>query len=96
MNPFGEGCLEVRCKSWDLETQKPFFQFLFQGSVNDQGFLNGFAGQYKEAIAELAKWYEEGKLIAKETVMDGIENLGNAFVSVLTGGNIGKQLVKVG
>ena len=51
--------------------------------------------QYKQAIAELAGWYEQGKLKAKETVMDGIENLGNAFVSVLTGGNIGKQLVKV-
>jgi len=57
--------------------------------------VSNYKGQYKEAVAELAKWYEEGKLKAKETVLDGIENVGNAFLSVLTGGNIGKQLVKV-
>lgn len=54
-----------------------------------------FADQHQDGISELAHWYEEGKLKAKETVIDGIENLGYAFVSVMTGGNIGKQLVKV-
>ena len=57
--------------------------------------LHCLTGEYKEAVADLAGWYVEGKLKAKETVFEGIENTGKAFISVLTGGNIGKQLVRV-
>tara|TARA_R110002050_G_scaffold251885_4_gene390161 strand:+ start:996 stop:1121 length:126 start_codon:yes stop_codon:yes gene_type:complete len=38
---------------------------------------------------------EHGKLKWRETVVDGIEKLPEAFISLMEGGNIGKQLVKV-
>ncbi len=50
----------------------------------------------EESLAQLISWVEEGKLKYRETVAEGIENIGKAFVSVMTGGNIGKQVVKVG
>ncbi len=51
--------------------------------------------EYKDALVQLSNWIEEGKLRYKETIVNGIENVGEAFVSVMKGGNIGKQIVKV-
>lgn len=51
--------------------------------------------EWKESISVLANWYDEGRLRSKETIIDGIENMGHAFISMMNGGNIGKQIVKV-
>ncbi|XP_048342207.1 prostaglandin reductase 2-like [Sphaerodactylus townsendi] len=45
--------------------------------------------------AQLCQWIKEGKLKVRETVVNGLENTGDAFVSMMSGGNIGKQIVHV-
>jgi NADPH-dependent curcumin reductase CurA len=62
-----------------------------------EGFLVfQFADRYGEALQQIAQWIQEGKLKYRETIVDGIENAPRAFIGMLQGENIGKQLVKVG
>lgn len=61
-----------------------------------QGFLIGdFAAEHAAAAETLAGWYREGKLTAREHIVDGLENIGDAFIGLFRGDNIGKLLVRV-
>ncbi|MCX8038590.1 MAG: NADP-dependent oxidoreductase [Candidatus Sumerlaeia bacterium] len=75
-------------------------RWLFQLVIKQaraEGFLVWqFADRFAEGIAQMARWLREGKIKYRETVLDGIENAPKAFIGMLTGQNIGKQLVKVG
>jgi len=52
--------------------------------------------RFEEAFADLRRWEQEGKLVHRETVFDGIESCVDALNGLFTGANIGKMLVKVG
>ncbi|XP_058017958.1 prostaglandin reductase 2 [Ahaetulla prasina] len=51
--------------------------------------------KFSASTLQLCQWIKEGKLKVKETVVEGLENIGAAFVSMMSGGNIGKQIVLV-
>ncbi|MET7689588.1 NADP-dependent oxidoreductase [Streptomyces sp. NPDC005483] len=44
----------------------------------------------------VATWLAEGRITARETVVDGLENAAGALLSLLGGGNVGKMLVRLG
>ena len=46
-------------------------------------------------LADVAGWLREGKLVARETVDEGIEAAPGAFVKLFRGENLGKMLVKL-
>jgi NADPH-dependent curcumin reductase CurA len=59
-------------------------------------FLVGeWADRTAEAIEALRRWVREGKLRYRETITEGLENAPSAFLGMLRGENIGKQLVKL-
>jgi len=61
-----------------------------------EGFLVfQFADRFAEGLRQMAQWIREGKLKHRETIVDGIENAPRAFIGMLQGENIGKQLVKI-
>ena len=61
-----------------------------------EGFLvTQFEERRQEGIDQLAGWIREGKLKYRENVVEGIENAPQAFMGMLRGENIGKQVVKV-
>lgn len=61
-----------------------------------EGFLvTQFADRYEEALKQLATWLRDGKIKYREDVVDGLENAPQAFIGMMQGKNIGKQLVKV-
>lgn len=47
------------------------------------------------ALYELSQWVKSGQIKVLETVVDGIEKMGDAFCSMMKGGNIGKQIIKI-
>jgi NADPH-dependent curcumin reductase CurA len=61
-----------------------------------EGFLVfQFADRFEEGLRQMARWLKEGKLKYRENIVEGIENAPRAFIGMLKGENIGKQLVKV-
>lgn len=47
-------------------------------------------------LAEVAPLVQSGSVTYRETIAEGLENAPAAFLSLLKGGNLGKQLVRVG
>jgi hypothetical protein len=61
-----------------------------------EGFLvTQFADRYDAGLHQLSTWLKEGRLRYREDIVDGLENAPHAFIRMLEGKNIGKQLVKV-
>lgn len=51
--------------------------------------------RYAEALKALAGYFAQGKLRYRESVLEGLENAPKGLISLLKGGNFGKQLVKL-
>lgn len=51
--------------------------------------------RFDEASAHLRRWVHDGRLVHRETVLDGLERCVEALNGLFTGANIGKMLVKV-
>jgi NADPH:quinone reductase len=61
-----------------------------------QGFLvSDYAARFGPALTVLTGWYRSGQIKNREDIVEGFENLPQAFIGLLKGENIGKRLVKV-
>jgi NADPH-dependent curcumin reductase CurA len=69
---------------------------LLVNRVNLRGFIVfDRPDLYARAVPQLAKWVAQGKLKYHETVAEGLQNAPKAFIGMLKGANLGKQLVKL-
>lgn len=69
---------------------------LLVNRVRLQGFIiSEHLDIWDEAVADLAAWLGSGKLKYRETVAHGLENAPAAFIGMLKGLNLGKQIVKL-
>lgn len=60
--------------------------------------IRGFAGMMAspEALPRIAQWYSEGRIVAPEALVEGLEAAPEAFARVFSGNSfVGKLLVKV-
>lgn len=65
--------------------------------VKLEGFIvSDRIARWPEALGALRTWVAEGKLRYRETIAEGIRSAPRAFIGMLRGENLGKQLVKVG
>jgi len=72
------------------------FRAILVNRIHVQGFIVfDFEKYYGKAISELSVWLSEGKLKYRETIAEGIIAAPSAFIGMLQGVNIGKQLVKL-
>lgn len=66
------------------------------GSVTMRGFLaRDFGQQFPQALADIRRWTDEGKLIHREDVREGFEQLPETYLSLFTGSNVGTLLAKI-
>jgi NADPH-dependent curcumin reductase CurA len=62
-----------------------------------QGFIvSDHSDRLPAFLAEAAAWVADGSLRWRETVIEGIERMPEAFLGLMRGQNVGKMLVKVG
>jgi hypothetical protein len=64
--------------------------------LRKQGFLiYDYPDRLPEAVTSLARWYREGKIKVDLAIDQGVRNAPAALEGVLTGANIGKQLIRL-
>jgi NADPH-dependent curcumin reductase CurA len=69
---------------------------LLVNRVKLQGFIvSDHMPLWPAASTELSQWYREGSLRYRETVAAGLDSAPQAFVAMLRGDKIGKQIVKL-
>lgn len=70
--------------------------YIISKELKLEGFIVGrWLDRWMEGILQNLKWIKEGKIKYKETITEGFENMFEAFVDMLKGGNTGKAIVKV-
>jgi NADPH-dependent curcumin reductase CurA len=70
--------------------------FLVKNSALMQGFIvSNYATKFPEAMKQLATWLQEGKLSYTETVVEGFDQIPQAFIDLFEGKNKGKMVVKI-
>ena len=80
----------------ELPTSLSVQPFLVKHSALMQGFIvSNYAEKFPEAIQKLAGWLNEGKLTYTETIVDGFDNIPQAFIDLFEGKNKGKMIVKI-
>jgi NADPH-dependent curcumin reductase CurA len=61
-----------------------------------QGFLvSDYADRFSEGLQGMTQWLRQGRLKYREDIVHGLENAPEAFIGMLHGRNLGKQLVQV-
>lgn len=69
---------------------------LIKKSILMQGFIvSNYAEKFPAAIKQLSQWLKEDKLHYAETIVEGFENIPQAFIDLFEGKNKGKMVVKV-
>ncbi|OAJ72440.1 NADP-dependent oxidoreductase [Brevibacillus sp. SKDU10] len=69
---------------------------LLKKTATMKGFLvTQYTDRYHEGMTQMAQWIKEGKITYSENIIEGLENVPEAFLGLFTGENTGKQLVKV-
>jgi NADPH-dependent curcumin reductase CurA len=70
--------------------------FLIKNSALMQGFIvSNYAEKFPEAMKHLSVWLAEEKITYTETIVDGFDNIPNAFIDLFEGKNKGKMIVKI-
>jgi NADPH-dependent curcumin reductase CurA len=69
---------------------------LLKNSALMQGFIIGnYATKFQESMQKLTSWLTEGKLVNHETIVDGFDQIPQAFIDLFDGKNTGKMVVKI-
>ncbi|WP_225036433.1 NADP-dependent oxidoreductase [Winogradskyella sp. SM1960] len=70
--------------------------FLVKNSALMQGFIvSNYTDKFPEAIEQLSNWLAQDKLTYSETIVEGFDNIPQAFIDLFDGKNKGKMVVEV-
>lgn len=99
MKPFGRIAVCGAISTYNDTTPQtgPYPQLLMIGNqLKMEGFMvSRWEHKHPEGVRRLLSWVEEGKLVCREHVTEGFDNMPAAFMGMLRGENIGKAVVKM-
>ena len=98
LNPFSRIALCGFMSSYN--TTEPYSLKNLRSILVNRVKLQGFivfdrSDLYLKAEKKLISWVSAGKIKYDETIQVGLENAPEAFIGLLKGKNLGKQLVKI-
>ena len=98
LNPFSRVALCGMIS--DYNATEPYGAKMMRSLLTNRVRLQGFIvfdrqDLYLRAVTQLAKWVSQGKLKYHETIAEGLESAPKAFIGMLKGENLGKQVVKL-
>ena len=99
MNDFGRIALCGMIADYNAEEPPPGprgMMLMVARRITMRGFIvtdHPEAGE--EYVKKAVGWIAEGKLKYKESITEGVENAPQAFIDLLKGGNVGKQIVQL-
>jgi NADPH-dependent curcumin reductase CurA len=77
-------------------TKLRFIQRIIAARIRLKGFIVfDYQSRMSEFYGEMGPWVANGTVRATETVVDGLENMPDAFLGLFTGANTGKMLVRL-
>lgn len=93
-------CGQISQYNKDVQYPPPLSQeiqnTLSRNSITrDRFMVLSYMDKADAGIFELSQLVRSGQVKVLETVVNGIENMGVAFCSMMKGGNIGKQIIKI-
>ncbi len=100
LRPFGRVIACGAISRYNDESPSPGprnFAYVITKRLWVEGFIiSDHADRFHDFIAEVGPWVAGGKIVLRETVLEGIEQLPAAFAGLFRGENTGKMLVRVG
>jgi NADPH-dependent curcumin reductase CurA len=78
-----------------IEGPRNYLSLLVNHALMEGFVVFDYAGRYPEGRAALADWMIEGKLKAREDVVDGLETFPETLLKLFRGENFGKLVIKV-
>ncbi|MDT0649343.1 NADP-dependent oxidoreductase [Autumnicola edwardsiae] len=99
MNKFGRvvNCGAIALYNAEERPTGPRLEtFLIKKSLLMQGFtVRDYAEDFQSVVKQLSQWLREDKLTYEETIVEGFEEIPQAFLNLFEGKNQGKMVVKV-
>ena len=91
------GTISLASKFDEADMGERFLRQILVARATLRGFLNfDHVARFGEADAALIELEQKGKLKFKTDMENGLETIPSAFISLLTGTNFGKKVVRVG
>jgi hypothetical protein len=79
----------------EVRAPKNYLSLLINSGRMEGFIVFNYAQRYGEGIQALARWLAEGKLKAREDIVEGLENFPETFLKLVRGENFGKLVIKV-
>jgi NADPH-dependent curcumin reductase len=79
----------------NIQGPKNYLSLLINSARMEGFIVFNYAQRYGEGIQALAAWLAEGKIKAREDIVEGLENFPEAFLKLFRGENFGKLIIKV-
>jgi NADPH-dependent curcumin reductase CurA len=79
----------------DVRGPKNYLSLLINSARMEGFIVFNYAQRYGEGIQALAGWLAEGKLKAREDIVEGLESFPETFLKLFRGENFGKLVIKV-
>lgn len=99
MNPFGRiaACGMIASYNNAVPAPGPNNLMLIVGKkIRINGFIVwDHAHMHADFLRAMTDWIQTGRIVARETIVSGLENAVDAFLALFTGDNFGKMVVKL-